>query len=244
MKNYVNISEEELTRIDNYLNDNLSDAKREAFQKEMDLNDVLKLQVQEIDSLRLAVERSAIKERMNDYHKVFDKSPEKREVSKVFSLPWYQLLAAAIFVVAAGSYWLLGSSDERLFDAYFTPDPGLATPMSTNNNYEFYRGMVSYKQGDYEYAVGQWLELLENRPKNDTLNYFIGVAYMADNKEFKAIDYLIQVADNEAFVFKNEAAFYLALAYLKSEDKAEAVEWLQKSEKKKASELLNELKID
>jgi cytochrome c-type biogenesis protein CcmH/NrfG len=240
MNNYLNISEETFDRIDRFLNDELSDAEKEQFLDELSRDEGLRIRLEEMNALRNAVEASVLKQKMDDYHSVFDKEPKKLQ-PKGFSFQWHHLLAAAIFIVAVGSYWLTAGNEERLFDAYFTPDPGLATPMSTNNNYEFYRGMVSYKQGHYNEAIERWELLLDSKPESDTLNYFVGVAYLADKDESKAIDYLKMVADKDDFVFNNEAAFYLALAYLKANDKDKAVGWLKKSGNKHSEEILNQI---
>jgi len=62
---------------------------------------------------------------------------------------------------------------------YFKPDAGLITSMGGNENYEFYRGMVDYKQGNYKAAISRWKDQLKLKKDNDTLNFYIGVSLMA-----------------------------------------------------------------
>ena len=88
--------------------------------------------------------------------------------------------------------------------------------MSSNTNFEFYDAMVNYKQGDYKVAIKKWTALLENNAVNDTLNYFLGMAYLANKNEKVAIPLFKTVTKNRNSYFKNDAYYYLGLAYLKS----------------------------
>ena len=88
--------------------------------------------------------------------------------------------------------------------------------MSSNNNFEFYDAMVSYKQGDYTTAINKWEKLLQAKPSNDTLNYFIGVAHLANKNEVEAIPFLNVVTNYSNSAFLNESYYYLGLAYLKN----------------------------
>lgn len=152
-------------------------------------------------------------------------------------------MVAAALIIAAGSFWFLGgNSNDRLYAKYFSPDPGLPTTMSSNNNYEFNKAMVDYKQGKYNDALSIWKAQLEHKTNNDTLNYFIGSALLADNNDKEAISYFLRVTELEDNRFKAEAYHYLGLAYLKNNDKAAAINALKKSNLSTSKDLLEKLK--
>jgi len=115
------------------------------------------------------------------------------------------------------------------------------TTMSNNDNYEFYEAMVNYKQGDYKTAISKWEVLQKTKPNNDTLNYFIGVANMANKNETNAISFLENVTKNSEFTLVNDAYYYLGLAYLKVNKVDEAKANLLKSNTENSKALLSEL---
>ena len=141
-------------------------------------------------------------------------------------------------------YWLLfrqKSAEEKLFAQYFKPDPGLLTPMSTTSDYEFYRGMVDYKQGKYELAIERWNPLLMQKPENDTLNFYLGVSYLAQEKNEEAIEYLSKAVNNPNSIFINESWYYLGLIYLDKGNTDDAIHSLRKSGLENSKLILQEI---
>ena len=114
-----------------------------------------------------------------------------------------------------------------MFLEYFSPDPGLPTVMGNNDNYPFYEAMVDYKEGNYDVAIKKWRGLLVSKPNNDTLNYFLGVAHLANDDSKSAIPYLEKIDVSESF-FGKDAKHYLGLAHLKSGDIEKAKALLEK----------------
>ena len=114
--------------------------------------------------------------------------------------------------------------------------------MSTSTYYDFYDAMVNYKRGDYKTAISKWKKLEVNKSDNDTLTYFLGVAYLADKEVDLAIPYLTTASKSKESVFYDDANYYLGLAYLKKENNAEAIHFLKRSSVDKSRKLLEELK--
>ncbi len=113
--------------------------------------------------------------------------------------------------------------------------------MGVTDHYEFEKAMVDYKTGQYEEAIAAWNKLLLKNPGNDTLNYFIGSALMAD-KEFKqAKIYFDKVIEFPASVFIQNARWYKALILLKEGNKKEALELLKLTEHPKKEALIHKL---
>jgi len=163
----------------------------------------------------------------------------KRPVSRY---RWHAVAAALVAVVV--SVWYFGlrpSHEEQLFEAYFVPPKGLITPMSATDNYLFYDAMVDYKQGDYPQAITKWRDLLEVQPKNDTLVFFIGAAYLAHGDAVKSTPYLEQSVSYTESVFNDEAWFYLGMAQLKLGDTEQAKAALKKSRMERSKALLHRL---
>lgn len=240
-----NITQEEFEHIEAYLNHQLKDDALLLFEKRLENEVGFKAKVEVIETIILGIETQALKEQLNQFHESID-TPTDSEINKVVNIRssnWKYLSVAAAFVIALTGFWFFsGSSNDRLYADYFTVDPGLPTTMSSNSNYEFYHTMVTYKQGDYGKAIAAWQTQLLKKPENDTLNYFIGVAKLANKNEKDAISYLKKVSEAQASAFKNDAYFYLGLAYLKLNQNEQAIAALKQSSIPESEALIQKLK--
>lgn len=235
------ISQEEFEEIENYLLDTLSLAQREDFEKRMESDSVLREEVILQQKLLTAVELGSIG---NDF--------QKTESSKVKSFQIGRLWAiAAVFVgiilLSTIGYLFLRDSDSDskidLYSAYFYPDPGLPVVMSSTENYEFYDGMVSYKEGKYEEAIAIWSKLPDSRLNSDTLLYYKGVAFMNLEKFEESAYYLDLVIEDQGSEFHAKAKWHRALIHIHQNEKDHAIELLENLlPDSRAEELLKELK--
>ncbi len=213
MKDNSNISEELLEIIERYIDGSMNTQESKDFIQLLEVDDDFKIKFEETKTMFLGIEAQALKEQLNEFH---EDIPKIETPSKVRFLTVRKFAAAAAIIIAIGSIWFFSSSpNERLYAKYFKPDPGLPTTMSSTDEFEFYDAMVNYKYGDYEIAISKWKTLLALKPQNDTLNYFLGVANLANKNEKYAIHYLKKSTSNTEFTFINDAYFYLGLAYLK-----------------------------
>lgn len=238
-----NITQEELEHIERYINKTMTFEESSAFEEKLKSNPDFKNQVEDIRTMLLGIETQALKEKMEEFHEELPKNKiPVKEPSKVKYLNFRKLVAAAAIVIALGSVWYFsGNSNTNLYSKYYSPDPGLPTTMSTSDNFTFYDAMVNYKRKDYTLAISKWEPLLINKPENDTLNYFIGSAYLANGKEELAITYLQKVTQLKENTFKNEAYYYIGLAYLKAENIELAKKNLNLSTFDNSKDILSEL---
>lgn len=246
-----NITQEELERIERYLNDTMPDEQRRQFEHQLNTDADFKLLVNDVKVLLLGIESASLKNNLDQFHdemvpvKSLDQ-PTTSDASnrlKRTRIKMIKIMAAAAIILFVGSFWLESRSNatDRLFAKHFSPDPGLPTTMGANENFEFYDAMVNYKQGDYPTAISKWQALLASEQKNDTLHYFMGVAHLANGDEKEAINYLQNLTENDGNSFKKETAYYLGLAYLKADNVESAKKYLTFSGTESAQQLLSEL---
>jgi tetratricopeptide (TPR) repeat protein len=114
--------------------------------------------------------------------------------------------------------------------------------MSNNSDFEFFDGMVSYKRAEYQLAIEKWQNLLADKPQNDTLNYFLGVAYLAEKNQLKTIEFLTKVAGDSNSIFFKDVNFYLGLAYLKNDDIEKSIQSFNISNTEKSQQIISNLK--
>ena len=239
MKDKNNITQDFLETVEQYYNNKMPSAERNIFEEKIQNNAEFKTQVENLKILFNAIESQSLKEQLDFFHKDI---PEDEKITKLQFLKFIKIGIAATIILAIGFFWMNKySANERLYAKYFTPDPGLPTTMSTTSNYIFFDGMVNYKQGDYKNAIAKWMPLEQKKPNNDTLNYFIGVAYLADKNPQKALPYLNKTVNNPKSIFFEEATFYLGLAYLKQGNIAASRKTFEKSKLEKNKNILDAL---
>lgn len=245
MKTNFNILENELELIENYLNQNLTKDELNKFENRMRSDAEFSRKVEDVRSMLDGIETAVFRDKLESFHTslndnevVNTNSTNKRQSSFPFAK---YMIAASVMVI--GVFWFLTNSNgsDQLFEDHFHPDPGLPTTMGTNANFKFLEGMVDYKLGDYKMAIDKWQLLLKENPESDTLNYFLGIAHLAELDDQKAIEFLNKTLQSQESSFASEAYYYKALALIKSGDIEKAKEVLLKSDHEKSNDVLNEL---
>lgn len=235
------ISQEEFEEIENYLLGNLSLAQQEDFERRMESDSVLRTEVLLQQKLITAVEIGS-----------FDKGIAKLKSPKVKKIKISRLWTIAAVFVGIVLFSFLGylllretnsKTDIDLYAAYFYPDPGLPVVMSSTEEYDFYDGMVSYKEGKYEEAIAIWKKLPNSKLDSDTLRYYQGVALMNLGKIDDSAAFLDLITLDSQSEFHAKAIWYRALIHIRQNETIQAIELLEKlPAEPRAEELLKELR--
>lgn len=244
MSNKNNITHELLETVERYLNNTMEASEKIQFEKLIQEDNTLKQQVEDIKILLSGIETASLREKMEAFHQQFEATVPVRSITqnnRTNSRLFYAIAASVI--VLLGIFWLFKpqNSNSQLFEEYFYADPGLPTTMGSDMDFTFYDGMVNYKRKEYDIALEKWNILLSEKNNNDTLNYFIGVTYLAQGNTEQAISYLQKVTTQEESIFYDDSFYYLGLSNLKNNQLELAKENFSKSNKPESLELLNVL---
>lgn len=217
MKEGSDISQELFEAIERYINGTMEAKELKDFNDYIKIDPEFKAQVEDMKTILLGIEKQAFKEQLDVFHETIPKDKTHLSTSRsVRFLNYSKLAVAAAIFICVGSIWFFSSSpNQRLYAEYFRPYPGLPTTMSSStDNFAFYDAMVNYKHADYDMAINKWEILKEKKPNNDTINYFLGVAYLANKNKIEAIPFLERAVADSTFTLLNDAHYYLGLAYL------------------------------
>ena len=238
MDKYPNyISQEQQEEFERILLEQMDSKEKEEFNNKLNRNPVLKEQFDAFKELFLAIEEEGLRNLMDLFH-----DSHKEKSGAKHKSYWYPIAASIALLLSLGIWFFNKQSpNEKLFQSYFTVDPGLPTVMGNNDNYAFYEAMVNYKQGNYDMAITKWEKQLLTNQDSDTLNYFLGSAYLAKGNTDKAIDFFKTTLNSSASVFSKEAHYYLALGLLKNNNTEEAIKHLKMVEDEKSVELLKKI---
>lgn len=236
-----NINPEEYSILEEYLDGKLTGTELVAFENRLVENLDWKEKLEEVKMLREGIERSAMKSRMVIFHQELT---ARKAASKSLNTSLLWVAAASLFIfITAGALWSgwFTSDSDKLFEAYYVKDPGLTTLMSNSDSYEFDRGMVAFKTGEYDKSLEYWTPLLEQSPMNDTLQYFVAMDYL-QTEDLQAGKVLLElVAEDKNSQFSQDAYWYLGLIAIKEERYQEAKNYLKNSSRAEATSLLKEL---
>lgn len=237
MDNRPNITPEELELMERFWQGQFADSEEERQLKERYAHDNLwHSKADEVRLYLVGIQEAELADKLSDFHQQI-----ATPVKKISRFTW-GIAACIAFVIAFGALFFFSKSpEEKWFAHFYKPDPGLPTLMGVSDSYEFENAMVSYKTGDYQKALGAWQGLRKANPANDTLTYFIGSAFLAQGRADSAVTNLNTVVAMPQSVFRSDAAWYLALAWLKQGNKAEAIKALRQSDHANKERLLQEL---
>lgn len=239
------LSQEQQERFERYLLGTMADSERTDFESELREDPSFREAFTDFKALFDTVEEAGLRAQLDDFHRTLVQSgtpihrldPARRSFN-------YRIAATVALLLTVGGIWFFNRTDpdEKLFRSHYSPDPGLPTVMGSSDNYAFYEAMVDYKQGEYALAITKWEKLLAKKPENDTLNYFLGNAHLAQGDAGKSLPLLERVARNNRSSFYQEALYYLGLSYLKTGQKEKANTVLGRTTDARASRLINELR--
>ncbi len=218
------ISQEQVEEFERFLLGHMSASKEVEFHQKLDKNEVLKERFNEFKELFVTAEEDGLRNVLESFHEGFN---EKVKLNRT-NFNRYRIAASVAVLVAVGIWFFNRQShNEKLYYEYFSPDPGLPTVMGEIDNYPFYEAMVDYKRGEYDIAIEKWEKLKSIKPDNDTLNYFLGNAHLANGNTAEAIDFFKNTLKSQTSPFHKEARYYMALGLLKKNNVPEAIKHLE-----------------
>jgi hypothetical protein len=245
MNDDYEITPDEFELIEQYLADKLSPEELERLdqKKKLDINWTKK--TEEVKLLLVGIHETGLAKSLDGFHDELQvENITSAKSAKVFKLDKRWMVAASLFLIASVATWLLVTSkthNEKLYSRYFQPDPGLMTAMGSSDNYLFEKGMVSYKNGEYQHAIETWAPMLAKNPSSDTLQYFMGVAKQAIGDDKTAKQHLEIIARDSTNYFYHDACWYLGILYLKGSETARAKVYIERSSHPEKAALLKDI---
>lgn len=244
MKLDYDITTEEMELIEKHLENELTPDQALLFDEKSKNDPDWPKKIEEMRLLMLGVQESSLRSLFSEYYK---KEQPAQTSTRMKSIPaakrW--LIAASVFIVFSVAAWLLifrNDEDRSLYAKYYKPDPGLLTAMGPASNYLFEKGMVEYKNEEYEKALSTWAGFARTATAGDTLHFFMAMANQALGRLDSAKTLLAGITSESGRPFYQEACWYYGLILLKEGQKSEASYYIEKSEHPGKAELLKEIK--
>ena len=246
MNRNTNIPPQELEIIERYIQKQMPQDEYDAFALQLQNDPELQNKMKSVQLLLVGVQEASLEDKIKIFHETILSSGKKinKANGKVFPMKRWLVAASVIVLVGLGALVFLNkfNKPERLFSEYYKPDPGLITAMGTSDNYLFEHAMIDYKTKKYDSAIKTWEGLLKTNPASDTLNYFIGSAFLAKDRSDSAVYYFQKIVTHPGSYFFNDANWYLGLTLVKQQKSQKAIPFIEKSNNQNKEAILRKLK--
>ncbi|ADY51011.1 hypothetical protein Pedsa_0429 [Pseudopedobacter saltans DSM 12145] len=215
-----------------FINREMDETERTDFEAELEQDSQLKadyeLYIKINGALKAHKHRNdiddlAFKENLRRLKWDYFSNQEETPVRKLRINKFYYVAAAILMALFIWAPWNQNSYNE-FFDAKMVS----VEERGSGDNISLLKDATeAFNKHRFEEAKGKLKTLLATDPDNDMLKFYYGVSLSQTNNFEQSKEYLEQVYQGES-IFKDEAAYYLALAYLGKKDKKNAEEWLKK----------------
>lgn len=147
--------------------------------------------------------------------------------AKVVSINRYLRYAVGIAAVFLITLFVWKPWQKDLFGEY--ADTRMINPAERGATTDslLQQAAIAFNKDDFKTASDLLEKAVNIHPEDAFSNFYYGVALLRAGETIKSQMVLGVIYDGES-VFKYEAAFFIALAYLKDEDKVQCREWLRK----------------
>jgi len=217
--------------IERYNADEMSDAEKHWFQKELKSNKDLSVEINLRRKSDEILRRQDIISLRNKLTEIEKRREEAIPVKKT-KIPTYFYYAAAIavFMVIGSTAIFPGkklSNDEIVlkYNKQYEPQTAQRSGLA-DENADFLLALEYYNTHDFANAAILFKKVVEVNPKDMEYSFLYGVANFEDKKYPEAEEWFVKVINNGKNLFTETAKWYLALCYVQTNDREKAYQQL------------------
>ena len=175
---------------------------------------------------------------------------EKQKATKSYSFRQYMAIAASLVILAVAGIWLLNANQNTtpgaLFEQYYQA-PFADRERALENQFESLtdEALASFAKEGYKEALNLFDQAAILNPNSLKVAYYRGHCYLNTEKPAEAIVTFEQIVAHGDNIFVVDAEWYLALAYIKTNQIQQAKALLEgiegETHKASAAKLLSDL---
>ncbi len=220
--------------IERYNAGEMNDDEKKWFQKELDGNEKLRLEVnlrKSTDEILKNHEIISLRNKLSEIEKRRATSVPARN-SKKKKIAYLKYAAVIAGLVLIGSIVIFSGkkmSDDEIIDRYYkayNPSTNQRSGLSETNS-DFTLALGFYNTHDYEKAASLFNKVIESNPKDMRSTLLNGIANFENKKYPEAKQSFGNVIADNNNLYIDQAEWYLALCYIKTNDKVKAVQQLE-----------------
>ncbi|MEM9686606.1 MAG: tetratricopeptide repeat protein [Bacteroidota bacterium] len=212
-----------------YFLDELSTEESEQFYALLETDSAFKAQFEFEKSVQRVV-RTAERATLKDKLQGLEQDIQQPVRHKWFHRTSWRIAASVAILIAVGLYYYTSNVTadmERLYTLNYEKYPNTVYPITRGDNQDDSTermAFVAYEASDYAGAIVLFTQLREEKQAK-YIDFYLAQSYLGEGQIENAIASFKRISTNTSD-FAEEARWYLALAYLKNEDKERAVQQL------------------
>ncbi|PKP53618.1 MAG: hypothetical protein CVT92_03310 [Bacteroidetes bacterium HGW-Bacteroidetes-1] len=235
-------------RIEKYVSGELEEGDLWEFKKALEIDAQLAADLSQYIDIKAVLIETEKQSFMETLHSIHEENTQKgRQLFlKNYRIP--AIAASILFLFSAGIGLLLmqsGNTRDALFEKYYTTESAAFTVRSalSGSDQPVMQGLQFYELHDYNAAI----DMFEKAPNNIMGKLYSGLSYIELGEYNKAITEFKIIIEHNDNLFIDQAEWYLALSYLKTNQKKESIKHLEKIAadrsiyKTKAQKILREM---
>ena len=214
-----------------YLDGEMNAEEFEAFEKQLkldaelqkkvelykDINDTLKMKMHPDDNERAL--RNTLKGMVDEYFH------SKAKVVPLMRARWLAAAAAVLIVAVTLTIWSRERKD--LYRQYADIQMPAVAERGIPVDSLLKRSTEYFNNKSYSESLPLFEAILKDDPQNSFVHYYYAIALLENGKIEKSRAELVHLYNGNS-LFRYDAAFYMALSYLKEKNKTTCKEWLNK----------------
>jgi Tfp pilus assembly protein PilF len=208
-----------ISYIEDYFNHRLTEEDRKQFEERLKSDEPFAKEVKEHALLINALDETKADKLLLRFNELEDELNKVK--SKKFNLSVYVRWAASIALIAVLSFLVYLSNNhakEDLFLAYYTAYPNVESPVSRSeaNQQDVW---LFYEQGNFAEASKLFNRNITKNKEDLTSWFYLGICELEQNKIREAENALKNVIAQKDSKYFEQATWYMALCYLKAQEK-------------------------
>lgn len=180
-------------------------------------------------TFQLALRQAVRKEEGQKLKQRLQQLEQKKKSTRFAPVIWK---IAAVFVIGLGLLWFFNKSPDydEIYAENFEPYSNIVAPTVrdfNNRESDIEKGFRYYDNRDYANAAATFNALFD-ADSIGYANFYYAISLMADQQVEKAVEALENPDWKIPEQYQNQTDWYLALGYLKSQNKEKAIAYLEK----------------
>ena len=221
--------------IDRYLDGGLNAEEGKAFEMQMQQDPELQNEVALMRDVQAALKmklhpdenESGLRKNLKEMNaEFFLNKPEQAKIIPLNRRRWMTAVAAIFIMALVLTVWQPWKKEDLYKQYAAIQMPGIAERGAAADS--LLKLAVDYfNNKNFAEAIPSFETILKDSNQNTFVQYYYAIALLQNNQTEKSRIQLTELY-NGTSLFKYDAAFYLALSYLKEKNKTECGEWLNK----------------
>ena len=218
--------------IERYVAGDMNDAEKKWFEKELDGNEKLRNEValsKRTDDVLKNRDIAVLRSKLSEIEKLREIKIPVNKIRKPAYLKYAAVFAGLVLIGSVVIFSGRTLSSDEIIDRYYKtyePPTTQRSVLTTSNN-DFTMALEFYNTHNYEKAAILFNKVLKSDPKDMQSTLLYGVANFEDKKYPDAKQSFVNVINDNNNLFIESAKWYLALCYVKTNEKEKAVQQLE-----------------